>query len=310
MSPRGQAPRLQQMAPRPASPRLQTTILAVRTSGCDSAFSRFNPKMTSSIEVTALGQTGYRICFGRHVVLIDPYLSNSVEFLAGPGARRLHRVPLEARAANDVDLVLITHAHLDHCDPDTLKPLSTASPRARFLAPSVCHPILRDIGIAESRILGVPTSWVPILPGLELTSVPACHPTVEVSPAGDFACVGYGLRFDGQLLYHAGDTVVCEEVLAAVKALGCPDWAFLPVNESNYFRAQANIIGNMSPREAFGFAQQIGAKRVVPTHWDLFPVNSTPLEEIRLVYRSYSRRFTLEIISCGCTVRIHPPLSE
>lgn len=266
--------------------------------------------MNSSIEVTALGQTGYRIGFGRHVVLIDPYLSNSVESLAGPGARRLLPVPLEPSTAVDVDLVLITHAHLDHCDPETLKPLSTASPKARFVAPSVCHPILRGIGISEDRILGVPTSWVPVLPELELTSVPACHPKVEVAPAGDFTCVGYGLRFDGKLLYHAGDTVVCERLLDAVKALGCPDWAFLPVNESNYFRAQADIIGNMSPREAFGFAEQIGAKRVVPTHWDLFPANSTPLEEICLVYRSYPRRFTLEILQCGCTVRFHPFLSE
>ncbi len=262
--------------------------------------------MTDSIEVTALGQTGYRIRFGCHVVMIDPYLSNSVESLVGPSARRLHRPPLEPSAATDVDLVLITHAHLDHCDPETLKPLFKSSPRARFVAPTVCHPILQSLGIPHTRIQTSPNSWGEVLPGLELNSVPSCHPTVRVTPAGDFECVGYGLRFEGLLLYHAGDTGASEKVIKAVQALGRPDWAFLPVNESNYFRSRADIVGNMSPREAFQFADEIGASEVVPTHWDLFPDNCVPREEIELVYRLKRRRHRLKFIPIGSTARLHP----
>lgn len=263
-------------------------------------------RMTDLIEITALGQTGFRIQFGSHVVLIDPYLSDSVEKLAGPGARRLHRVPLDPSSATDVDRVLLTHAHQDHCDPETLKPLSEASPKARFIAPSSCHAVLRSLGIAEDRIQGVPTTWSQVLPDLELIAVPSCHPAVEVTPAGDFACVGYGLRFDGRLLYHAGDTVVSEQVLKAVQSLGRPDWAFLPVNETNFFRTRADIIGNMSPREAFQFADEIGAAEVIPTHWDLFPANCVPLEEIELVYRLERRRHRLRVIPIGTTARLHP----
>jgi L-ascorbate 6-phosphate lactonase len=262
--------------------------------------------MTDLIEVIALGQTGYRIRFGRHVVVVDPYLSDSVEALAGPGARRLHRVPLEPKDATGVDLVLLTHAHQDHCDPETLKPLSEASPKARFIAPTVCHPILRSLGISEDRVQRPPVAWSETLPDLELTSIPSCHPTVRVASAGDFECVGYGLRFDGRLLYHAGDTVASDQVLQAVRVMGRPDWAFLPVNETNFFRSRADIVGNMSPREAFQFADEIGAREVVPTHWDLFPANCVPMEEIELVYRLERRRHRLRVIPIGTTARLHP----
>ncbi len=264
------------------------------------------PNMPELIEVTALGQTGYRFRFGGSVVYIDPYLSDSVEALAGPGARRLHRAPISPGDVSDADLVLLTHVHLDHCDPETLKPLSEASPRAQFIAPSVCQDALRSCGISGDRIQSPPTTWSEPLPGISVTSVPSCHPTVRIAPDGGFECVGYGLRFAGRLLYHAGDTVVSEQVLQAVQAMGRPDWAFLPVNETNFFRSRADIVGNMSPREAFQFADEIGVQEVVPTHWDLFPANCVPLEEIELVYRIERRRHRLRVIPIGTTTRLHP----
>ena len=71
------------------------------------------------------------------------------------------------------------------------------------------------------------------------------------------------------------------------------DVAFIPVNEQNYFRARRGIIGNMSVREAFQFAEEIGARSVVPTHWDMFAANQVYQEEIELLYRLLRPGFKL-----------------
>jgi L-ascorbate metabolism protein UlaG (beta-lactamase superfamily) len=69
----------------------------------------------------------------------------------------------------------------------------------------------------------------------------------------------------------------------------------LPVNERNYYRDRAGIIGNMSVREAFAFAEEIGVDTVIPIHWDLFGPNSVLPDEIILVHRHLSPRFRLAL---------------
>ncbi|MNL04093.1 hypothetical protein D3C87_1246520 [compost metagenome] len=78
-----------------------------------------------------------------------------------------------------------------------------------------------------------------------------------------------------------------------MKALGRIDVAILPVNERNFFKERQGIIGNMSIREAFGLAEEIGAKHVLPMHWDMFAPNSVFEEEIRLVYELLNPPFEM-----------------
>jgi L-ascorbate metabolism protein UlaG (beta-lactamase superfamily) len=71
------------------------------------------------------------------------------------------------------------------------------------------------------------------------------------------------------------------------------DIALLPVNEDNFFRRRRGIVGNMTIREAFGLAAEVGIRRVVPVHWDMFAVNSASPEEIKAVYRADAWPFDL-----------------
>ena len=48
-------------------------------------------------------------------------------------------------------------------------------------------------------------------------------------------------------------------------------------------------------REAFGLAEEIGARIVVPTHWDMFAPNQVYREEIELLYKLISPEFKLSI---------------
>lgn len=255
--------------------------------------------MTSAkptIGVKSLGQVGFRLDFNGTVVYIDPYLSDSVRQREAEDLERLLPIPLRPHEADDADWALITHAHRDHCDLDTLLPLAEASAACRFVGPPPVRDALVGAGIPSDRIHCCnDAEQIALAPGLSASATPAAHPQVETDERGAWLYVGYLLDWHGRRLYHAGDTALTDQVLAHLSQVGQIDVAFLPVNEINYFRNRRGIIGNMSVREAFGLAEELGIGCVIPTHWDMFAANQVFREEIELLYEKLAPSFALKI---------------
>ena len=245
------------------------------------------------VPATFLGQAGVRLQFPACVVYIDPYLSDSAARTIGGELSRLVPPPLSAHAVRDADWVLITHAHLDHCDPDTIIPIAANAPNCRFMGPEGVRELLVEWGIASARIYPASQHWADLASDLRVHAVPAAHPQVGRDRRGDFLCVGYILEFAGRRIYHAGDTSPAPELEKALATMLPIHTALLPVNERNYYRDRADIIGNMSLREAFQFATDLDVAVLVPIHWDLFAPNAVYREEIELFYSLTSPRFRL-----------------
>lgn len=250
-------------------------------------------KQQSKCSFEHLGQTGLKIGLGSICVLVDPYLSNSVQELDSADLVRLVPIAYQPSSLNYVDWVLITHEHMDHCDPHTIPALAEASPQARFMAPEPVRRQLRDWGIAEERIYAAKSTWIDLGCKLKVKAVPAAHPRILLGQDGQPKAVGYLLEHDEKRVWVAGDTSVCDELIHQLRDHGPIHAALLPVNEDNFFRRRRGIVGNMSVREAFGLAAELEIEQVVPVHWDLFEINSTSTEEIQAVYRAYSWPFQL-----------------
>ena len=248
------------------------------------------------VEVRCLGQTGFRFKFDGIVVYIDPYLSNSVQEHEGADLARLQPIPISPSHVRDANWVLVTHEHRDHCDLDTLVPMSAASKSSKFVGPATAVGMLRATGIDPARIIQAECE-VPISlgPSIEVHPVPSAHPSVERDSQGASRWLGYVIHFGRRCIYHAGDTSVSAEIVSTLLRFDKIDVAFLPVNEKNYYRERRGIVGNMSVREAFQFADEIGARTVVPTHWDMFEQNAVFREEIELLYRKLAPSFDLLI---------------
>lgn len=245
------------------------------------------------IPVRLLGQSGCRLGFPGCVVYVDPYLSNSVQRLDARDLERLIPVPVSPEGITDADWVLLTHEHIDHCDPDTLPVLARASVAARFMGPTPVLDLLQEWGIAGERLHPATEAWTDLGGGLRIHAVPAAHPIHEHDQHGRSRYVGYVIDCKGSRLYLAGDTSVTEQLIECLQHLKPIGYAFLPVNEQNFFRARRGIIGNMSVRDAFQLADELGVKAVVPVHWDMFAVNSVAVDEIRAVYGQMKPSFQL-----------------
>ena len=247
------------------------------------------------IALQMLGQSGCRIEFDGTVIYMDPYLSNSVQELDAPDLKRLVDIPIQPEAVTDADWVIISHEHIDHCDPQTLPLIAQASGSCKFIGPPSVLRRLDEWGISSERCLVAEESWILLSASMKVRAVPAAHPVIERDKEGNLTAVGFIMEINDKQLYLAGDTSVANELIDTLMSLSPISAAILPVNEHNFYRGRRGIVGNMSIRDAFHLAEEVGIKTVIPVHWDMFEVNSVDLDEIQAVYRKLNPDFELQI---------------
>jgi L-ascorbate metabolism protein UlaG (beta-lactamase superfamily) len=177
-----------------------------------------------------------------------------------------------------VDVLLVTHEHLDHLDLPFLPTFLERAPDAPIVMPAAVAPLVEDV-VPESRLVLVNPHDSLEVAGLEIHVTPACHALETAHDYGDGSALGGLPRFVGYVLgaerriYHAGDTLVTDELVDALEQLDV-EVALLPINGRDAEREARGIVGNMGVAEAVELSLAIGANMVVPYHWDGFVGNT------------------------------------
>lgn len=225
-----------------------------------------------------LGQAGFVIDWGGLRMLIDPYLSDSLA-RKYKGTRyghvRMMAAPIAPEAFTQVDLVLCTHRHTDHMDPDTLQVLAAAFPRLRFVVPAASLDEARKrCGVQDARLIAVDAGdSITPLPGLRVMPVAAAHEQLSQDAQGRHEWLGYVLELGGVRLYHSGDCVPYEGLPAALARLS-PDLALLPVNGRDAERSGNGVPGNFTLQEAAQLCREAGVRHMLAHHYGLFDFNT------------------------------------
>ncbi|MBE6708046.1 MAG: MBL fold metallo-hydrolase [Ruminococcaceae bacterium] len=237
-----------------------------------------------NINITHLGQTGFRIDYRDITIIIDPYLSYSVD--DGDKWVRKFAPPVLPSDITDADMVFLSHDHLDHVDPETLLGIAKASPECRFAA-SAWYAVRRltDIGIAEDRIIPLTADEPVVLAdGITVTPIPAAHEELHPCTPGGYEELGFIIDIDGRRIYHGGDTCVYDGLSERIKGVAV---AILPVNGRDEERHRMNCIGNMNAAEAAKLACDAEVELVIPSHWELYELNGETPENIRAAFGKY-----------------------
>lgn len=200
------------------------------------------------MQIVWMGQAGLLIDTGNIKIMVDPYLSDSV---AKVNPQNWRRVPVdEAFFRKDPDMIVITHSHLDHLDPETLSRLLDTPKAVTLLAPYDAWQEARKFGGNHNYVMfNRGTVWTQ--DGLIFTAVKAEH--------SDLTAIGFVLDDGVQKIYITGDTLYNKEIFGDLPE--DIDAVFLPIN---------GVGNNMNIADAKRFARKIGAKKAVPIHWGLF----------------------------------------
>ncbi|MSU48807.1 MAG: MBL fold metallo-hydrolase [Opitutus sp.] len=274
-----------------------------------------------------LGQSGFLVAHAGEFLLFDPYLSDSLtkKYAATdkPHVRMTARVVDPARLGF-VSVVTSSHNHTDHFDAETLLPLFAAAPGAKLVLPAV------NVRFAQQRLSSIPQGdaggvkkpidWgrdapvavdgrnatgasrpqeiprpgasapdrlVPLGVGERATvgvftfeAVPAAHE--ELAP--DFA--GFVVSVGPFRIYHSGDTVLFPGIVERLRPFAI-DLALLPVNGR---APERRVSGNLDGAEAAQLAHDIGARCVVPCHYEMFTFNTASPELFRATCARFGQR--------------------
>jgi len=215
------------------------------------------------------------------VLTLDPYLSDWCatrgKSKEATSRSRLFPPPI-APEDLETNLVLLTHSHCDHADPETLGILAKDG-RIRVAGPYDAVTVARNAGFDAGRItlLHAGESIRFGKEGSERTGTGvSVRPTFALpTDKSDLNHVGFLVSFpNGATFWDTGDTAWCDgltELATAAVVSGLPAGTIGPdlmavcIN-SGY--------GNLSHWEASRLVGAAKPRYAIPMHWDLFPHNS------------------------------------
>ena len=197
-------------------------------------------------------------------LVIDPYFPRE-----RPPERFICPTPPVNEASLPVDCVLVTHAHSDHTNSETVDRIYRASPQASFVGPQdAIAKILDQTGVHESQTTVIAAGESIACHGISIhafySKPPEGDPAAGIPPASAIH-LGYVIEIGGIRIYNSGDAINTfadhDSLIAPIAALK-PDVGMLTTHptegEFPFFEGSVRL------------AQKLGLKTVIPSHYACF----------------------------------------
>lgn len=226
---------------------------------------------TSGLHVAWLGHATLLLCIDGFTILTDPVFSERAGIHLGPvtlGVKRLVAPPVSLRDLPRLDLILLSHAHMDHFDIPTLRRLEGRAPVVTARATS---DLLRADRYSRVTELG----W-----DEELRIGPARIRAVQVNHWGARmrrdtyrGYNGYLIQAGRYRVLFAGDTADTD-LFRKVRDGRAIDLAAMPIGAYNPW-----IRYHCTPEQAWRMGNEAGAELFVPMHHRTFALSDEPVDE-------------------------------
>jgi L-ascorbate metabolism protein UlaG (beta-lactamase superfamily) len=197
------------------------------------------------MDITWLGHSAVRLG-GSRTIYIDPFLTGNPAASTSPDK------------VSDAEIVIVTHHHGDHLGD------AFGSAGATGAVIVAIHEIAAE---AQSRGLtaeGMNIGGTVEVKGVKVHMVTAWHSAEKGCAAGVV------VDMDGRKIYHAGDTGLSYD-MKLIAEFFKPDLSFLPIGDRY-------TMGIPSAVRAVEF---IGTRRVIPIHYNTFPIVRSDAQEFK-----------------------------
>lgn len=236
--------------------------------------------------IVMLGHATVFIRLAEKRILIDPVLGNvpvpNVEFLSS--SKRFSAFPIDPKKLTNLDYILISHAHYDHCDKSSLKLLQKQNPNAKILTGLEMQAILREwMPKHEIQEAG----WFQKYKTdnqIEIVFVPSCHWSNRgLNDANETLWGGFILKSASKTVYFSGDSGYGNgthfkkigELFPNIDVAIIGAGAFAPTWFMKY--------NHQEPIDTVKAFYDCKAKKLIPFHFGTFDLSDEPLNEPALV---------------------------
>lgn len=207
------------------------------------------------IGVWWLGQATFCFKFGKTIVYSDPFYRAEDQ-----PPEMICETPLKPSEFVDASLIVCTHEHLDHIDPETLPGAAKASPNARVVVPQWTVDFTTSLGVDSKQLSPMRGDDTKTIAGITLHAIPAAHETLDFDPQKGFRYLGYVFEGNGARIYLPGDVQPYPGWYERVSKFPAFDTAFLPISARD----------NLHYLQAVYFCALHRPKLAVPMHYNMF----------------------------------------
>ncbi len=239
--------------------------------------------------IAYVGHATVFINFFGTMILTDPIYSNRV----GKIIKRRVAPGIKLEELPPLDLVLVSHAHFDHLDRQTLKKLAPKT-RTLIIAKN-CRDLVEDLGFEKIMELDWDQKYEEHNSPQSPLTLRGEAPSLRIRE-GELRILSFRPRHWGTRvpwerikrgynsyilsknavnIFFAGDTAYSRTLIEALKNHQI-DIALLPIGAYSppYFRTF-----HLSPEDAARMFEEMGAKILIPIHWGVFKLSLEPMDE-------------------------------
>ena len=256
---------------------------------------RPDPSTWSDEQITVawLGHATVLINFYGTWLLTDPALGSRVGVrVAGAtlGPRRLVQPALTVRELPPLDGVLLSHAHMDHCDLGTLRRL----PRT---TPVVVQQGNGDLVRRFDRLDELAWGESVMIEDARVEAIEASHWGARRLTDQHRGYGGFFIEKHGRALVFAGDTAYTK-AFAKLAFRARVVLAMLPIGAYDPY-----IFAHANPEQAWAMARDMNARYVLPIHHSTFRLSREPVGEpvARLLAAARDERWRIAATEIGQT---------
>jgi L-ascorbate metabolism protein UlaG (beta-lactamase superfamily) len=226
----------------------------------------------SALTIASLGHATLLMNYFGVRLISDPTLYDRIglalDSIVTFGPRRYVAPPLAPNALGPIDVILVTHAHMDHLDIPSLEALPKS---ATVIACAKCAALIRPLGFNDVRELNWGESTT--VKGLTVTAMAARHWGKRWPPFGTvYGYNSYVLDRGGRRMLLACDSAYTD-AFAALTSRPPVVAAFSIGAYDPWIHNHAN------PEQVWTMFQQSGARYLVPIHWGTFRLSKEPMDE-------------------------------
>lgn len=232
---------------------------------------RPNPTAWPADRLTAawLGHATVLLNFFGVSIVTDPVLEARIGVGRGRaklGPRRLIAPALSARDLPPLDIVLLSHSHMDHTDTGTLASLPR---RSHAVVQAANGDLVRRFRGVTELAWGAHAD----VTGVTIEAVPARHWGARMLTDTHRGYGGFLLRRHGTTVLFAGDTAYTD-ALTPIGRRHPINLAIMPIGAYDPW-----IANHASPEETWRMFRDLGAEYLLPIHHATFRLSREPASE-------------------------------